>query len=112
MEDTQLSIDKRQELSPEKSAPSLSNGSESGGEIGPSVEEAEKLIKDFNFDENHQKSRDELAGSIQSDHDSSIVKATETVERFVFSEAKKQIIVDRLHRASDFVEVGDLESAL
>lgn len=79
---------------------------------GPSVEEAEKMIQDFNFEETNRKSREELAQSIESDAESSIVKGDTTTERFVFSEARKQIIMDRLHRASDFVEVGDLESAL
>lgn len=64
------------------------------------------------MEEEHQKSKDDLAHSIQSENESSIMKGTETLEKFVFSEARKQIIVDRLHRASDFVEVGDLESAL
>jgi tetratricopeptide (TPR) repeat protein len=77
----------------------------------PDIEEAEKMIKDFNF-EDEIKSRDDLAQSLQSDHDSSIAKGTENADKFIFLEAKKQIIMDRLHRASDFVEMGDLESAL
>lgn len=80
-------------------------------ENAPKVEEAEELIKEYNFEEANQKNKDELTQSVQSDHDSSI-KATENADKFVFNDAKKQIIMDRLHRASDFVEVGDLESAL
>lgn len=57
-------------------------------------------------------SREELAESIESEQESSIAKGNDSAERFVFSEAKKQIIIDRLHRASDYVEVGDLEAAL
>ena len=65
------------------------------------------------MDEAHHKSKDNLAASLQSDQESTISKGgNESLEKFVFSEAKNQIIVDRLHRASDFVEVGDLESAL
>jgi len=86
-------------------------GDSQDGENAPNVEEAEELIKDYNFEEANQRNKDEVAQSIQSDHDSS-VKATENAEKFIFSDAKKQIIMDRLHRASDYVEVGDLEAAL
>lgn len=102
--------DNRAASSASERSRSLDNDSPMAENV-PNIEEAEKLIKDFNF-EDDKRSRDDLAQSIQSDHDSSIAKGTENVEKFIFVEAKKQIIMDRLHRASDFVEVGDLESAL
>ncbi|CAI2365018.1 unnamed protein product [Moneuplotes crassus] len=75
------------------------------------MDQSEEMIKDYNFDEINRKNKEELAESIQSDQESS-VKGNDNMDKFIFSDVKKQIIIDRLHRANDFVEVGDLESAL
>ena len=41
-----------------------------------------------------------------------MAKVVDHSEKFNFKEARKQIVVDRLHRARDFVDTGDFESAL